>query len=340
MPDGVWITVAWVALLACLTGALLTLAALRYAHWRRMLDEPGRRRMHHQATPRGGGIAIVAVAVIAGLAWLPRPLGVAFVIGLVLVAGIGWIDDHKPLSARVRLAVHLLASLLFVSTLWPPQALASIVDVALFAFAVLGLAGAVNLWNFMDGSNGLVASQSAWVAAGLGVVFLGLGLFSWALCAIALAAACIGFLPFNAPRARIFLGDVGSGGLGFACGALWLFAWEFDRASFWSIVLLPAVLLTDAGLTLLRRIVGGRRWYTAHREHLYQWWIRAGASHSRVALLYFAWNLFVLLPATRAAAHWPALAPWISLAAIGAGAAVWRFGKRAALRRVRNSVSR
>ncbi|MBB5208510.1 lipopolysaccharide biosynthesis protein [Chiayiivirga flava] len=329
-----------VAGLALLASALLTVAALRYARWRRMLDQPGRRRMHREATPRGGGIAIVLVAAVAALLLLPQPIGGAFVASLALVAGIGWIDDHRPLSAGLRLAVHLFAALLFVAALWPPETLRTGRDVLVFGTAVLGLAGAINFWNFMDGSNGLVASQSLWVAAGLGGVLAALGATPWTLCALALAGACLGFLPFNFPRARIFLGDVGSGGLGFACGALWLVAFETDRSAIWWLLLLPAVLLADAGLTLLQRVVGGRRWYTAHREHLYQWCIRSGASHARVAGMYMGWNLLVVLPAMLAMLRWPAAKAGIALAVLAATAMLWLVGKRAVLRRVRNPVSR
>ena len=335
MPPGLD-AVAVVAGLAIVVSTLLTYVALRYAHWRRMLDQPGHRRMHTQSTPRGGGIAIVLTALAAGVYLLPMPLGAAFTVGLLLVAGVGWIDDHRSLSVRVRIVVHFLAALLFVATLWPPQAIDSLRHALLFGFAVFGLAGAINFWNFMDGSNGLVTSQSFWVAGGLALVLAALGAWPWALCAVVLAGACLGFLPFNFPRARVFLGDVGSGGLGFACAALWLVAFDLERSGFWWLVLLPSVLLIDAGLTLLLRIVSGRRWYTGHREHLYQWLIRAGASHVRVAILYFGWNLLVLVPVMIAMQHWPHHGLWLALAALVPSAAVWLLGKRAVLHRVRN----
>ena len=335
MPPGIQ-AVAAMAGLAILASAALTWIALRYAHWRRMLDQPGHRRMHTQSTPRGGGIAIVLTTLAAGLYLLPMPVGAAFAGGLLLVAGVGWVDDHRPLSVRVRIVVHFLAALLFVATLWPLQTVDSVRHALLFGFAVLGIAGAINFWNFMDGSNGLVASQSLWVAGGLALVFAALGAWPWALCALVLAGACVGFLPFNFPRARVFLGDVGSGGLGFACAALWLVAFDLERSGFWWLVLLPSVLLIDSGLTLLLRIVSGRRWYTAHREHLYQWLIRAGASHARVAGLYFGWNLLVLVPAMIAMQHWPHHGSWLALAALVPGATLWFVGKRAVLHRVRN----
>ena len=335
MPPGLD-TFAAATGLAIVASAFLTYVALRYARWRRMLDQPGRRRMHTHSTPRGGGIAIVLTVLAASAYLLPMPIGAAFAAGLLLVAGIGWIDDHHPLSAKVRIVVHFLAALLFVATLWPLQTVDSLQHAVLFACAVVGLAGAINLWNFMDGSNGLVASQSVWVASGLALVFAALGAWPWALCAMVLAGACLGFLPFNFPRARVFLGDVGSGGLGFACAALWLVAFDLERSSFWWLVVLPAVLLIDSGLTLLSRIVAGRRWYTAHREHLYQWLIRAGASHVRVASLYFGWNLLVLLPTMLAMQRWPHHGSWLALAAVLPSAAMWFVGKRAVLHRVRN----
>ena len=330
---------AALGLLSAAAAAVLTVVALRYAQWRRMLDLPGRRRMHAHATPRGGGIGIVLVTAVAGLVGLPMPLGASFSGGLALVAGIGWIDDHRPLSAKLRLVVHLLAAFAFVSALWPLQALASVQHGVLFGVAVLGLAAAVNFWNFMDGSNGLVTSQTAWVATLLALAFGIAGAGPFAAVAVALAGACLGFLPFNFPRARIFLGDVGSGGLGFACAALWLLAVDLDREAFWWLVLLPAVLLVDASLTLLQRIALGRRWYTAHREHLYQWLIRSGRSHGNIVGLYLAWNGAVLLPAMLAALVWPRWAPAVVSLALAVTVLAWVIGKRAVLHRVRNGTS-
>ncbi|WP_386065698.1 glycosyl transferase family 4 [Tahibacter sp. UC22_41] len=304
---------AWLIPLAALICALVAEAAIRYAHRRRLLDQPGRRRSHVLPTPRGGGIGIVVAAtVVLALALRPaQPLpAVLLMPGLLLVAGIGWWDDHRPLRALTRLAVHLAAGVLLAAALWfwtaggdatggwaiPRNDLPVWAGLALAAVIVFGAAWSINLHNFMDGINGLLTAQSAFVFAMIALVgALGLphGLGS---VPAALAAACLAFLPFNFPFARIFLGDVGSGALGFLIAAL--LACAVVAEPHWLAVglLLVSGFAVDATATLLQRIWRGRRWYSAHREHLYQWLVRSGCSHARVVGYYMAWNLLLVAP--------------------------------------------
>lgn len=257
--------VPWL-LLHFVVAAAGTWCARRYALHRRLLDQPGERRSHSTATPRGGGIAIVASLLLAA-AWLgyvhtaERELFAAFATGLLLVAGIGWWDDHRPLPASWRLLVHALAALLFATALY--RSTGQFWQAALAAVAILGL---VNVWNFMDGIDGLAASQ-AMIAALAYLFFLS---SPWYWLAAALFAACCGFLPFNFPKARIFLGDVGSGALGFVLAVLVAMA-PGHSAGPWVLVLLPlAAFLVDAGFTLASRILQGERWWTPHVSHVYQ----------------------------------------------------------------------
>jgi len=195
-----------------LLSAGLTWAARGYALRQQLVDQPGERRSHSVATPRGGGIAIViSLLVTAGAAmWVwpeSTPSLLVASLGLVLVAGIGWWDDHRPLPAMRRLLVHFIAAAL----------LAALVKVHGGSWLLAGLvlvftASLINIWNFMDGINGIAASQAIVVALGLAPVLP----WPYSLAAVALGLACLGFLPFNFPRARIFMGDVGSGALGYA----------------------------------------------------------------------------------------------------------------------------
>ncbi|MFP7721566.1 lipopolysaccharide biosynthesis protein [Lysobacter sp. A3-1-A15] len=272
----------WVAVffLMAVAGTLL---ARRYALQRALVDEPGERRSHAVATPRGGGVAIVAVLLAACIALAFRHPGHlpwlgAFGIGLCLVAGVGWLDDHRPLSPWVRLGVHCVAA----AVLMAPIALGA--DRPLLALIGFGLVVTLtNVWNFMDGINGLAASQAAIAGAALALVLGGpAAALGWAL-----VAGCAGFLPFNFPSARIFLGDVGSGALGFAVGALLVLAGLPDP-SLSPLLLLPlAPFLVDASLTLGRRVIRGEAWWTAHLQHAYQGWARH-SGHSLVTVLYGA----------------------------------------------------
>lgn len=276
---------------AAAASALLTWLARRYALARRLVDEPGERRSHVMATPRGGGVAIVLV-MLAGLARAGATgPGIAFAAcsatGLVLVAGIGWWDDHRPLSARLRLAVHVLAGLFLAAGLW--CAGLNPVAVAVVAVAAVVL---INVWNFMDGINGLAASQAALVAAAASLLVPSGPDFplGWLM-----VAACIGFLPFNFPGARIFLGDVGSGALGYLLAMLaGLSALEIRSTAFGPagamLLLFPAsAFLVDATLTLARRILRRERWWEPHVQHAYQSLARR-RGHAVTTMLYGAWS--------------------------------------------------
>lgn len=340
--ESILLSVAGAALLSLVS----TLAAIAYARRRAMFDQPGRRRSHTVATPRGGGVGIVLAVVVATLwlvadQFLPSNTAAAFALGLLLVAAVGWIDDHRPLPAGLRLTVHFIAAALLVSQL--PVVLPDAdpwMNWLRFGMQVLLLATAINFWNFMDGINGLVTTQSAWVATCAMLALGAVGLWAWALLAAALAGACLGFLPLNFPRARIFLGDVGSGGLGFACGGLLLLAVSTGSISAWSALLIASALLLDAGFTLLSRMLRRRRWYHPHREHLYQWLVRSGHSHTRTTWLYLSWNLILVLPLLWLSHVKPGMAPMLALAAVLAGAAVWVQGKHAAHERVKSGAVR
>ncbi|WMJ68882.1 lipopolysaccharide biosynthesis protein [Stenotrophomonas sp. 24(2023)] len=275
-------------LLVALTSAALTRVAIGYALRRQLFDQPGERRSHAVATPRGGGIAIVVtlllVDTVAALAWpSAAPSLLVAGLGLLLVAGIGWWDDHRPLPALRRLLVHVLAAALLAGLVkahggswW-------------HALLVLGFTTSlINIWNFMDGINGIAASQAIIAALGFAVVL------PWpaSLAAIALGLACLGFLPFNFPRARIFMGDVGSGALGYAVAAVAALASVTTTVS-WLLLLVPVSLfLVDAGFTLLSRILARERWMEPHTQHVYQRAVQAGASHAQVTGTYVILGVF------------------------------------------------
>lgn len=264
----------------CALSALGTWGLRGYALRRQLLDQPGERRSHQVATPRGGGMAIVGVLLLVAAAALWQWPGQGGAIAgaaaaFALVAGIGWWDDHRPLPARWRLAVHVVAALG-----WGGLVAHLSGHAWLGALAALFAVGLVNVWNFMDGINGLAASQALLAAAA----------YAWMLPAPqawlgwALAAACLGFLPFNFPRARIFLGDGGSGGLGFALAVLFGLGLAAGLSP-WSLWLPLGTFLVDAGFTLTTRILSGQRWWEPHAQHVYQRLARR-FGHPRVTVGY------------------------------------------------------
>lgn len=315
--------------------------AIAYAHRRGMLDTPGRRRSHTMPTPRGGGIGIVLGALVgmpACLLLLPESPGAAtvgaFTVATIAVAAIGWLDDHGSLPIRPRLFIQLAATLLLC------VAVASGTSSLWWAVPLL-LAGvwSINLHNFMDGIDGLAAQQAMFFGAAVGALAWAAGNPAIAYAGLAMAAAALGFWWFNRSPARIFMGDVGSGTLGLLVFALSAMLWAFRTNLLWPALVFSSAFVIDATLTLLVRMLRGARWYTPHREHLYQWLVRRGTSHRRVAAGYLAWNVLVCVPVAWIAFRSPAAAPACFAAVYVVGAAVWRTGKRYGLRRRERHVS-
>lgn len=324
---------------------VLVAASLAYARKRGLLDQPGQRRSHTVPTPRGGGIGIVAAVLMVAmpaLALLPQaePMTTVLVLAFALlaVAAVGWRDDHAPLPVLPRIGVHLLAALAVAAVLLAPAAHADAQRWAWLVPAAIVFAGSINAHNFMDGIDALLGMQALFVLTGY--AWLAWATAHWALAdaALAAAAACAGFLLFNRPPARIFMGDVGSGTLGLLIAGMAGMLVRHSPALVWPCLTLSSAFLVDAGLTLFARILAGKRWYTAHREHLYQWMVRAGFSHARTDAMYLLWNLIIAAPASWAALHWPASGPLLAAAVYAFAAATWCAGRRMCLAGVRGNA--
>lgn len=295
--------------------------ARAHARNRGLVDLPGERRSHDRPTPRGGGIgiALVGLCTCAWLAWIGGSGWAWAGAGLALVVGPGWWDDHHPLPAWPRLFAHAGAGACLAA-----GALQLGAPVATAAAAFLLVPALVNVWNFIDGIDGLAASQALLVALGSAWVMDGAG----RTLALAVAAACCGFLPFNLPKARIFLGDVGSGALGYLLAALVVIGPSSRPLGGWPVLLLPlASCLVDAGLTLARRVLRGERWWQPHVQHLYQQLARRHG-HPPVTLAYAGWtamSIGIMLVLWRASAVWA----WIASAAFwGLSMVAWQLLQR------------
>lgn len=315
---------------SALASAACTAAWIAWARHRNVVDAPGQRRLHATATPRGGGIgmAVVALALLASPAWRgPVPVGgaAALFAGVACAGLTGLLDDLFAPPSALKLLGQAIAAAAIASALpWPAA------DAAGHALAFAWVLVLVNFWNFMDGSNGIVALQTLVVAAVLAVM---LGASDAAGLAIGLAAACLGFLPFNLPRARVFMGDTGSHVLGAMVAILTLWVLREGKANPGQVLILLSAFLLDAGLTLAKRIVQGRRFWRAHREHLYQWAVRRGYSHARVCLAYAAWAILCAWIALGWAARGATEAAIGALAVGFAGTATWVVLRRHWLRR-------
>ena len=267
-------------------GSAAITAWVAIARYRDLLDYPGPRRLHTVPTPRGGGLGIAVIAcfgwALLGSQTLPSPAALQLGWGVLLFAITGGLDDQWNLSAPAKLIGQLIAAAVLCSGAATPAGF-------LFVLTAVACAYWVNIVNFMDGSNGLVGLQG---------LLLALVLAAWpgqdpdlVLPAIALAGACAGFLPFNLVRARTFLGDIGSHAIGAALFALFLASWRAGSLPIVSALTMATPLLLDSGLTLAGRIRAGRTPWKAHREHLYQYAVRSGVPHLRVAMAYAGWTL-------------------------------------------------
>jgi UDP-N-acetylmuramyl pentapeptide phosphotransferase/UDP-N-acetylglucosamine-1-phosphate transferase len=247
----------------------------RFGNW--ALDEPNARSLHERPVPRTGGIAVLLGAAIAfalGAAplWLPAALALA-------LAAVSLLDDLRRLPTVVRFAVHVAAAGIVVWYLLSPM---HPVESALLLAAVAWI---TNLYNFMDGSDGLAGGMATIGFAAYALAAWLAGEVPLAVLCVALSAASAAFLVHNLHPARIFLGDVGSIPLGFLAGALGLAGWRSDAWPLWFPVLVFGPFIADATVTLLRRLVRGEQVWKAHREHYYQRMILMGLGHRCTAFL-------------------------------------------------------
>ncbi|MCF8026408.1 MAG: glycosyltransferase family 4 protein [Desulfobacteraceae bacterium] len=299
----------WILLL-CTTGAAygLTWGLRRYALAHSLIDIPNERSSHEIPTPRGGGVAIVltfslGLIVLELAGFLPVFLFWALFGSGAAAALIGWVDDRYDLPARMRLPGH------FIGAAWALVWLGGLPELSIFGVEInLGVAGHIlaviylvwllNLYNFMDGINGIAGIEAITVCAGGIVLFLISGANTdgmWLVPAL-LAAAAAGFLVWNFPKARIFMGDAGSGFLGLVLGVMSIAAGWVAAELFWGWVILLGAFVVDATVTLLRRALRGEKVYEAHCCHAYQNAAQKRGSHVPVTLAYGAINLFWLLP--------------------------------------------
>ncbi|MEP6506714.1 MAG: glycosyltransferase family 4 protein [Gemmatimonadales bacterium] len=291
----------------------------------RLLDIPNERSSHSAPTPRGGGLAIAftalgGIVIAAMLQWIDSNLAIALVGGGALIAAVGWVDDHRSLSALTRFAVQFFCAgwAMFWLGGLPSLSIGSAslhLGPAGIALGVIGIVWAINLYNFVDGIDGLAAGEAISTGVIGGLILLAMGQTGLATVSLLVAAASAGFLPLNWAPARIFMGDVGSGMLGYLFAVLAIASENSGAVPLLLWVLLLGAFVFDATVTLCRRIAHGERWYHAHHSHAYQRMVQAGRSHAQVSTTILFINLILAILAIVA---W--LRPALFLMAIGAGA--------------------
>lgn len=298
--------VIWIVL-TLVSAWSLTLYLRRYALKKSILDIPNERSSHSVVTPRGGGLAIVITFIINLLLlyflhYLSLRVTAGIGIASLLIAVTGFIDDRNPIHSKARLIIHFLAAIWIVAWLGkiPPVTVFSYsIDLKWFTsvIAIVYLVWLLNLYNFMDGIDGIASIEAITVCLSGGLILLLVSPHHhfWLL-PILLAVAVLGFLVWNWPPAKIFMGDVGSAFLGISIGGISLFSMDFGSQLIWSWVILLAVFIIDATVTLIRRLLRGDSFDQAHRNHAYQYASRKYGSQKKVTVMTGLINLFWLFP--------------------------------------------
>jgi phospho-N-acetylmuramoyl-pentapeptide-transferase len=262
--------IVWTLLLGSLKSGLA---------WRIAVDVPNDRSLHDRRVPRIGGLAVIGTVVAFALLATPGLRFVAAIAGALML--ISAVDDRRGLPVPVRLAAHLAGSLVTAMVLAPES------PWWVTAFLTLPLVWSINLYNFMDGADGLAGGMAVMGFGAYALIAGQAGSSELALVSACAAGASAGFLFHNFPPARVFLGDAGSVPLGFLAAALGIVGWSLGIWPAWFPVLVFAPFVVDATMTLVSRALRGERVWRPHREHLYQRMVSSGLGHRRTALIWY-----------------------------------------------------
>jgi UDP-N-acetylmuramyl pentapeptide phosphotransferase/UDP-N-acetylglucosamine-1-phosphate transferase len=258
-----------------------------------VLDYPNARSLHTTAVPRTGGIGLLA-GVLVSWALLPLSPPLTVWLAVIVLASVSFVDDIFDLPVSVRLLMHVAFAAWFSAAL-----LAEANDWLVTAFAALAITWMLNLYNFMDGSDGLAGGMALIGFGCYGVAALLAGDEAFAAANFCIAASAAAFLLFNFHPARIFLGDSGSIPLGFLAAAMGIIGWVSEDWPAWLPLLVFSPFIADASVTLLKRVCRGEKVWQAHREHYYQRMVQHGLGHRNTALL-----AYILMLASGSSAMW------------------------------------
>lgn len=283
----------------------LTWGIKLYTSTHKIIDNPNNRSSHVTPTPLGGGLAIVlSLALSLPFIYYNNLITFTEIIALGVagstIAFIGWLDDNANISIIYRSIMYCLASIWVLYwfdgmptiTLWQWQLSAGLTTNIL---ATLYLTWLINAYNFMDGIDGIAAIEAITTCVGAAIIYWLAGAHSLIAAPLLLAAAVAGFLYWNMPPARIFMGDAGSCFLGLMLGGLSIYAAKLNLIFFWSWLILLSVFITDTTFTLSKRLLAGKKIYQAHRAHAYQHAAQK-YSHFKVSISVFIFNIIWLLP--------------------------------------------
>ena len=263
--------------------SLLTWSILNSKIFNKFLDIPNQRSLHAKPTPKLGGLAIMTSVIFSAILYCTELLYlVPFLLALIALS---LLDDLVSVKPLIRLAIHFLTAITFLFALDLQTNYLFLIILLFF------LVWMINLYNFMDGSDGLAAGMAIIGFGCYAILSIIIGDLDFAIFNIIIITACIGFLFFNFPPAKIFMGDTGSIPLGFLCGALGIIGWYKLLWPLWFPLVVFSPFIIDSGITLLKRLINKESLMDAHRSHYYQRAILIGYSHKQVAL--FSYGLMI-----------------------------------------------
>lgn len=303
IPDNILIEVPFLLVIICMISTVLAsigCGLMRYVAIKKsiLIDTPNHRSSHEQAMPRGGGMpmAIVAIAAIIFLGivrshLVPTKWIWSLCVGGLAITWIGWLDDRFSLSPQKRFLVHIITAIWAVYWLVPTET-----ELIYKCLAGFWVAWSINFYNFMDGIDGLAGAEAVFIGIAAGYIAGRVGIQATLAINWVIAASALGFLFWNWNPARIFMGDAGSGFLGYAFGCLAIGSGSGWDGGFFTYALLLALFWGDASITLIRRIIRRERFWEAHCQHLYQKAARIkGVTHLEITLLFILGNMVLFV---------------------------------------------
>jgi len=299
-----------------------------YALNNSIMDHPNQRSLHSVPIPRGGGLSI-SLIILSGvlILWLYKLLSIeltmAAFIGGSLVALIGWLDDRSNFPIVARALFYLFASIWSVCWILGIGEVANIDNILYIFCLIVGTAWMTNLYNFMDGSDGIAAIQA--ISAGImgGIFLININEPGLVYLILIIIASSTGFLIWNWPPARIFMGDIGSCLLGFIYSIIIIETYINNMLPLSIWLILFSVFICDASLTLLLRVASGKKWYRAHRQHGYQLYILMGKTHKQLICVILGINIIILYPTSFFAFNYVEYQWWITLAVYSFLTGIW-----------------
>ena len=308
IPSKIFMQVPFSLVLVCMATTIITslgCGLIRYIAKKKsiLMDLPNKRSSHNTPMPRGGG-APMAVSIITSIIFLgifrpelvPAKWVYSICLGGGLITWIGWQDDRYSLSPQIRFFVHLIASVWAIKWLLP-----SSTPLIYKYMAGFWIAWSINFYNFMDGIDGLAGSEAVFVGLSAGYIAGRLGMLQTFTINWIIASAALGFLFWNWHPAKVFMGDAGSGFLGYTFGCLTISSGVGWNGGFSMYLLLLFLFWGDATFTLLKRIIRGEKFWEAHSQHLYQRAVKKGYSHHTVTLLFVSINMILFIIAALSA---------------------------------------